>query len=347
MRKMLKFSALLLVLGLVLGLTGCPDDGGGNDDIFKENTSGRLLTDNLGAEDLVLFYNTVRSANLLGGLPGNADKFKIKLPDSNKMYVIYAVRYSDYKGKSSAEVQNIKVIDSALVYSDPLNETSCRIGDPKAGGTAEIKFTNQTIYFVEVGKGSANDENLFYVMRPNSTESVFTTPETDGFTVYMTLNLPIKKNGKITGVQRRFIDEWTDVIVPQTGRVSNVLISNVNIAAAAPNYHEGYLRIVNNSGRGYRVRNGAEAISSTLGFSAIQNGDEQVWELRGENTAPGRPYATFYLEAGSATYNLTISQFHIQNGYKYTLYINPDSAAQKYTISEGTPLDPETEEIVW
>jgi hypothetical protein len=208
-------------------------------------------------------------------------------------------------------------------------------------------FTNQTGYHIEVGKGSAYDENLFYVMLPNSTESVFTMPETDGFTMYMTLNLPMKKNGKITGVQRRFIDEWTDIIVPQTGKVSNILVSNANVTAASPNYHEGYLRIVNNSGRGYRVRNGAEAIASTLGFSAIQNGDEQIWELKGENAAPGRPYAQFNLEAGSAANNLTISQFHIQNGYKYTLYINPDSATEKYTISAGTPLDPEAEEISW
>jgi len=355
MKRMLKFSALALAMMLILGLAGCKDDEPGDDPdkkgdkdvIFDENKSGKLLTTNLGSEDLVLFYDTVRSANLMGGLPGNSNQFKMKLPASNRLYVIYAVKYSDYKGKVSAEIQNIKVLDSALVYSDPLNETSCRIGDPKAGGTAEIKFTNQTSYFIEVGKGSANDEDLFYVMRPNSTDSVFTTPETDGFTMYMTLNLPMKKNGKITGVQRRFIDGWTDIIVPQTGRVSNILISNANVTAAAPNYHEGYLRIVNNSGRGYRVRNGAEAISSTLGFSAIQNGDEQVWELKGENTAPGRPYSTFTLEAGSAANNLTLSQFNIRNGYKYTLYINPDSSAQKYTISEGSALDPEAEEIEW
>jgi len=354
MKKMQKLWAIMLIVGLVFSLAGCKDDDGGDggkdetkDDLFKENASGKLLTTNLGSEDLVLFYDTVRSANMLGGLPGNSNQFKMKLPSSNRLYVIYAIKYSDYKGKPSAEVQNIKVLDSALVYSDPTNETSCRIGDPKAGGTAEIKFTNQTSYFIEVGKNSANDEDLFYVMRPNSTDSVFTMPETDGFTMYMTLNLPMKKNGKITGVQRRFIDGWTDIIVPQTGRVSNILISNANVTASAPNYHEGYLRIVNNSGRGYRVRNGAEAISSTLGFSAIQNGDEQVWELKGENTAPGRPYSTFTLEAGSATNNLTISQFNIRNGYKYTLYINPDSSAQKYTISEGTALDPEAEEIVW
>jgi hypothetical protein len=352
MKNILKFSVLVLAAGLIVGLAGCSDstksDPGGGDDIFKENTSGRLLTTNLGAEDLVLFYDSVRSANLIGGLPANEDKFKMKLPDSNKMYVIYAVKYSDYNGKPSAEIPNLKVLDSALVYSDPVNETSCRIGDPKSGGTAEVKFTNQTNYYIEVMKGSAQDEDLFYVMLPNSTTSVFTTPETDGFTMYMTLNLPIKKSNKIIGVQRRFIDGWTRIIVPQTGQVSNITISSAEVTEMGANYHEGYLRIINNSGQGYRVRNGDTAISSTLGFSAIQNGGEQVWELLGEKDEPGRPYGVFNFEGGSATQNFTITpQFYIRSGYKYTLYLNPAAAQNKYNISEGSAIDPNTEEINW
>jgi hypothetical protein len=323
MKKMMKLSALVLIAGLVFGLAGCGDDEGDKkkDDIFKENASGKLLTTNLGSEDLVLFYDTVRTANLLGGLPGNSNQFKMKLPASNRLYVIYAIKYSDYKGKSAAEVQNIKVLDSALVYSAPTDETSCRIGDPKAGGTAEIKFTNQTSYFIEVGKDSANDEDLFFVMRPNSTDSVFTTPNSDGLLMFMTLNLPMKKNGTITGVQRRFIDGWTKLIVPKPGEPANVLISSTEIIAASPNYHEGYLRIVNNSGEGYKIRNGDYPISSTLGFSALGNGKEEVWELQGENDAPGRPYATLFLQGPSASKNISISQFHIRNGYKYTLYL--------------------------
>jgi len=356
MKRLLKISVLLLAMGLVFGLIGCEEEeNDDNDDIFKEKSDGRLLTDNLGSEDIVLFWDSVRASNLLGGLPANADNFRIKLPDSNRLYVIYAVKYSDYKGKSGNEIANIKVLDSALVYSDPLNDTDCRIGDPKSGGTAEIRFTNQTNYFIEAGKNSAGNEDLFYVMRPNSTDSVFVQPESAGYTMFMTLNLPMKKNGKITGVQRRFIDAWTDIIVPQTGTVSRVTISNANVTDLTPNYREGYLRIVNNGGRGYRVANGANYIQSTIGFSAIQNGSEQVWELEGDNHDPnnpnineqGRTYASFILEAGSATNNLNVSSFKIINGYKYTLEIHPDGTNPKITISAGTPLDPEAEEISW
>jgi hypothetical protein len=349
MKRLLKISVLLLAMGLVLGLMGCDEEEGndGNDNIFIEKGDGKLLTDNLGSQDLVLFYDSVRSANLLGGLPANADNFRIKLPDSNRLYVIYAVKYSDYKGKPANEIANIKVLDSTLVFSDPIDDTSCYIGDPKSGGTAEIRFINQINYYIEVGKGSAGNEDLFYIMRPNSEGSVFVQPESAGYTLYMTLNLPMKKNGKITGVQRRFIDAWTDIIVPQTGTVSRVIISDTNVTDLTPNYREGYLRIVNNGGRGYRVANGGNFMSSTLGFYAIQNGGEQVWELLGDNNDPGRSYTQLKLDAGSAIYNLDVPSFSIRNGYKYTLEIHPDGTNPKITISAGTPLNPDEEEISW
>jgi len=354
MKKSLKFAVLLAAL-LIFGIAGC-DNGSTGDretevDIFKEKSDGRLITDNLGSEDLVLFWNIVRPANLLGGLPANADNFRIKLPESNKLGVVYAVKYSDYQGKSANEIPTIKVLDSTLVYSDPTADTSCRIGDPKSGGTAEVRFINQTNYYIEVGKNSSGDEALFYVMKPNSIDSVFVQPESAGYTMYMTLNLPMKKNGKITGVQRRFIDAWTKIIVPQTGRVESVSISSAEVVDADPNYREGYLRIVNNGGRGYRVYNGSQPIPSTIGFSAISNGDEQVWELLGDNyvddVTAGRTYAQFYLEAGQAANNLNVPSFKILNGYKYTMEIHPDGTNPKVTISAGTPLDPDEEEISW
>ena len=346
MKKITGFLMFLLAVCLILAMTGCKTeaDEGGRDSIFTEKTTGRLLTTNLGAEDLVLFYDTVRSANLLGGLPGNANRFQIKLPDSNKMYVIYAVKYSDYKGKSSAQVQNIRVFDSTLVYSDPVNETTCRIGDPKLAGEGELKFQNQTSYFIEVGDGSPSDEDRFFVMRPYAEDSIFVMSKSDGYKLCFTLILPMKKNGKILGTQRRFIEEWGDIFNPGKGRVENVLISNAAVTAATPSYREGYLRIINNSGRGYRVRNGTEIINSTLERSAISNGEEMVWELLGDADSPGKPYAQFKLEAAQAANNLNISEFHIQNGYKYTLTLNANSA---YSMSAGSALDPEAEEIIW
>jgi hypothetical protein len=349
MKKLLKISAFVLIFGLALGLAGCPDKDKDPpvDDIFQEDTSGRLLTTNLGAEDLVLFFFSVRGANLIGGLPANANRFKMKLPDSNKMYVIYAVKYSDYKGKSTAEIANLKVLDSALVYSDPVNETSCRIGDPKAGGEGKLNLRNQTNYYIEVGDGSPNDEDIFFVMRPYADDSVFVIPRSEGYRLCFKLILPIKKGGKIIGTQRQFINNWTRQVSPQKGEPDSVTIDSTGIASVKPNYQEGYLRIINNYGDGLRVNNGSMPIESTLERNMIRNGEEMVWELQGNADAPGRPYAQFNLQASQVENDVNPTQFHIRNGYKYTLTINPFNTTPKYNLSEGTPLDPEAEEITW
>ena len=355
MKTMLKFSTLVLIAGLIIGLTGCPtknddgkNNGGGEDDaIFKENAAGRLITANLGAEDLVLFYDSVKNANLLGGLPANADQFKIKLPDSNKMYVIYAVRYSDYKGKSSAEIPNLKVIDSTLVYSDLTEETGCRIGDPKSGGEGEFKFRNQTNYFIEVGDDSPSESARFFVMQPYGDASVFVEERKDGYRLCLTLFLPMRKSGKIIGVQRQYVDKWTKKWDPRKGGPEEVTVSPELLVELKPNYEDGYLRVINNYGEALSVRNGSTPKESTIGKTIIKNGEEQVFEFSGNNDTPGRPYAQFRFVAGQIANDIAISEFYIQNGYKYTLTLNPASSTPKYTISEGTPLVPNAEEITW
>jgi hypothetical protein len=208
----------------------------------------------------------------------------------------------------------------------------------------EIKFENQTNYFIEVVDGSQNDEDRLFVMRPHTVDSIFVVSKNVGYNLCFTLILPMKNNGNIFGVQRRFIEEWSDTCNPRKGAMIHISISNTAVAAATPIYREGYLRIINNSGRGYQVKNGSEIIYSVLERRVIQNGEEMVWKLSGDDTAPGRPYQQFKLEAAQAADNLAISEFHIQNGYKYTLTLNSNST---YTMSSGTPLDPEAGEIAW
>jgi hypothetical protein len=86
MQKQRWFFKGILVLLLILGilLTGCLTEAGGGDNkddsLFSEKADGKLLVNNTSADDLVLFYDTVMSSKLLGGLPGNASGHRIKLP---------------------------------------------------------------------------------------------------------------------------------------------------------------------------------------------------------------------------------------------------------------------------
>jgi len=88
MRRLKKFSALLLAAGLVFGLTGCdqPNNGGGGggrtwiDDIDWRNhgpANHGFITDNLSAHRLVTFHGHVHPNTVLGGVPPNADNHGI------------------------------------------------------------------------------------------------------------------------------------------------------------------------------------------------------------------------------------------------------------------------------
>jgi hypothetical protein len=280
----------------------------------------------------------------IGGLPANASGHRIKLPSTasgGEFVVIRAVKYSDYNGTPAGQIANLKVVDSAFAYSDPVNNTSVDIGNPNLGGNAEIQFNNQTGSWIEVGKGSSSIEDRFYVLKPNSNSSVFVNPEKDGFPLYYTVHIPMKKSGQIIGVQRSYFD--ADRYDPQPGAPAVVTITATGQQAIIPFYREGYVRILNNSGRGYTMTNGSTTLYSTLQVSSVASGKEQVFELLG-GSGEGQNYQQLKLIAVQAQYNKDIPTFKVINGYAYTVEI---TANGEVTISEGIKLDPEQEEISW
>jgi hypothetical protein len=335
--------ALLLVLGALL--TGCPtdvdDDSGNNDALFTEKADGKLLVNNTSGDDLVLFYDIITSPRLLGGLPANASGHRIKLPSpgaGGEFVVIRAVKYSDYNGTPANQIANLKVVDSAFAYSDPVNDTSVDIGNPNIGGDAEIQFKNQTGSWIEVGKGSPNDR--FYVLKPYSESSVFVTPDKDGFPLYYTVHIPMKKGGQIIGVQRSYVG--ANRYDPNPGEPAVVTITATGEQAIIPFYSAGYVRILNNSSYGYTMTNGSTILYSTLQVSTVASGKEQVFELVG-GAEEGKNYEQLKLIAVQSRYNKDIPAFKVKNGYAYTVEIGKNG---EITVSEGIKLDPE-EEIPW
>jgi hypothetical protein len=326
------------------------DDGGAKDKtedipLFTEKADGKVLGNNTSTDDLVLFYDALLSSRVIGGLPANAKGHRMKLPSSGsggEFYVIRAVKYSDYKGKPAGEIANLKVVDSAFVYSDPNNDTSFDIGNPNFGGSVEIQFKNQVSNWIEIGKGSPAIEDRFYVLKPDSEGSVFVTPEKDGFPLYYTVHIPIKKSGQIIGVQRSYFD--ADRCDPQPGQPAIVTISSTGEKAIIPFYREGYVRVINNYERGYTMTNGSTVLYSTLRVSIIAAGKEQVFELLGAE-GEGQNYEQLKLVSVQAQYNKNIPALKVKNGHAYTVEIN---ASGEVSISDKViELNAEEEEIQW
>ena len=124
---MRKVSTLFMILIIGVMFISCDsttenneiDVNNNSNNIFEQNFDGLLLVTNNDDEDLVLFYDFVQSANLIGGIKGGAIKHRVKLPETEKMYVIYAVKYSEYETVDESEISNLKVVCSTLIYSNP------------------------------------------------------------------------------------------------------------------------------------------------------------------------------------------------------------------------------------
>jgi hypothetical protein len=351
MKEKYKFFGVLLVMALVL--MACPTSAGDDDSkgagdkdtLFAEKGDGKLLVSNTSGDDMVLFYDTVQSNKVLGGISGNRNEHRIKLPSSGgtgAFYVIHAVKYADYKETPASEISNLKVVDSAFAYSDPNNDTSIQIGNPGLGGTAEIIFTNNTSSYIEIGDGSPHVEDRFFVLRPNSSnQKIYVNPRNDGYSLYYTVYIPMKKSGKIVGVQRSYVDAV--LVNPRPGVPATKAINSTGMDAIIPDYRQAYVRILNNYTRGYWLENGSERLYSTLQYSIVAEGDEQVFEIDGGD-GEGQTYSQLKLTTNVAGAEIAIPSFRVKNGFAYTVEI---TAIGAITISSGIQLDPENEDIPW
>ena len=348
---MKKLLSVLIALTMAFSFIACKNDEDNDNssssasasaEVFKEQSDGLLLVTNTSQQDLALFHDSVSAANFMGAIRGGVAKHRMKLERGGQLYIIHAVKYSDYEKAKTSSVSGLKVVDSTLVYSDAVQDTSCSLGLAKYSGDCEIRFQNQTPYYVEVGKGSANDEDMFYTMKPNSTESVFVDYDKNGYVIYMICNLPIKRNNKIIGVQRKFVENWADILMPTPDKVTGKTISKTAVQTYSY-YTDGYVRIVNNFSSGFIVRNGETQLDSTLGHGALGSGNDEVYQLAG--TSEGKNYSQIRLFGAGESNNKVIPAFSVKNGYKYLIEIKSDGTITTKEI--GAISEDEEEDLTW
>lgn len=149
---------------------------------------------------------------------------------------------------------------------------------------AEITFKN-------TGKANLtlDSESISIVGANADNFSIETFPDRNGYILYMICNLPIRKNNKIIGIQRKFVEDWADVIMPTTSTVTTQTISRTAVQTYSY-YTDGYVRVVNNYSRGFSLQNGTTMLYSTLDHGALASGADEVYQLAG--TSDGRVFST-------------------------------------------------------
>lgn len=211
------FGLIIVMLVMLLGCTEVTEDNNESKDIFEENSDGLLLVTNKGNEDLVLFYDSVCSENLIGGIKAGAVNHRVKLPITYlayvEAYIIYAVKYSEYETADKSALSNLKVIGSKLIsyYNE---EISCEFNTEHTGD-CEVVFSNDTEYCVEIGNGGTNRQDVLCVIPPYSKESIFV--KEDEYTFYIILNnIVAPGNYGVQCIQRLFSNDWVEKICPAT-----------------------------------------------------------------------------------------------------------------------------------
>lgn len=213
MRKF--FGLIIVMLVMLLGCTEVTEDNNEIKDIFEENSDGLLLVTNKGNEDLVLFYDSVCSENLIGGIKAGAVNHRVKLPTIYlayiEAYIIYAVKYSEYETVDKSALSNLKVVGSKLIsyYNE---EISCEFNTEHTGD-CEVVFSNDTEYCVEIGNGGTNRQDVLCVIPPYSKESIFV--KEDEYTFYIIINnIVAPGNYGVQCIQRLFSNDWGEVFRP-------------------------------------------------------------------------------------------------------------------------------------
>lgn len=209
------FGLIIVMLVMLLGCTEVAEDNKEIKDIFEENSDGLLLVTNKGNEDLVLFYDSVCSENLIGGIKTGAVNHRVKLPTIYlayvEAYIIYAVKYSEYETVDKSALSNLKVVGSKLIsyYNE---EISCEFNTEHTGD-CEVVFSNDTEYCVEIGNGGTNRQDVLCVIPPYSKESIFV--KEDEYTFYIILNnIVAPGNYGVQCIQRLFSNDWGEVFRP-------------------------------------------------------------------------------------------------------------------------------------
>ena len=209
------FGLIIVMLVMLLGCTEVTEDNNESKDIFEENSDGLLLVTNKGNEDLVLFYDSVCSENLIGGIKAGAVNHRVKLPIIYlayvEAYIIYAVKYSEYETADKSALSNLKVVGSKLIsyYNE---EISCEFNTEHTGD-CEVVFSNDTEYCVEIGNGGTNRQDVLCVIPPYSKESIFV--KEDEYTFYIILNnIVAPGNYGVQCIQRLFSNDWGEVFRP-------------------------------------------------------------------------------------------------------------------------------------
>ena len=295
MKKILKISVLLLLaVGLVFNFAACdPDPDGNGDDVTVDFTSHQISSirvRNNTNVNLVAFKGLPDNANLLGGVPANANNHGFSRDGFTQSvdFSLTLVTETAYKTAMSAggnqalaSVERFNVIYAFYNHNGTNNNVFAI--NAQSGGVGRLILENPTAWNIEIKNIAFNGPTLGFI---------------GPFTAQQTLNLepgdyifyPVMRRfnpllGQIIDVQPVFPDgviASTPFFRPLQISASAITWNLRDIAqdvSLSMNSGAAFIRVTNNSQAAIQFFNGSTAQQTSMASTFLNPGETMVFQV--------------------------------------------------------------------
>ncbi|MHC6201943.1 hypothetical protein ACYULU_01960 [Breznakiellaceae bacterium SP9] len=322
MKKMLKFSVILLGLALILGLTGCRHGGESDEDYTvnpafngfynypagRVNQGGRLTIRNTVASEALLFTGTVDKDNYIGTV-SSLGSVIVKLPEE-KFYTIIAVEKTNYLERRAQASQF-----NSLTYYSNIQPYTISVSSSSTYGGGNWVFNNNTTFWVQVKKSDLSQN--YAVIAPSAQRVIVPIGIGEIYDYFLYFSKELKYNGKVIALV-----ETTDRSQANTATVSDsspTYTTTINNANMLNSNIKPAVMVINNTGKTVRVyyANSQKTNGAPGGDFVVANGTRQL--VSG-------------FDSGDNTNSISFSTF-AWGGYKAVPINQPMSANKVYEIT--------------
>jgi len=356
MRKILKFSVLLLVTALIVSLTGCPtdpDDGkepgdGDGDGInWETEANGTLTVINNVSKDMVIFVGqTPQASNILGGVRGLTTKtFDISddVEDFNVggYIILRGIALDEYEANKT-NLPSAKIEYSAMATYGQGKKFRAEIS-PNYTGDYAYRVTNLGRIGMELRKDSPDGEKIGYLPSLASNMLLY-ADNTDGFAIYPVFVYYSRSSGQVTTLKPTSQFETISVSPrPATGGQIQAYTLPADQGAtwdsikATLSSPVAYVTVTNNvANQSGRVTiSGTNRINSQNGYDSIGSGETLTYEI--SSTVAGTAQAvvlTYYNQALQIPILKDGATPVLKNGYDYTIAVSGSGqTAESYSVT--------------
>jgi len=354
MKKMLKIPALLLVMGLVLGLAGCPagddDDSKGKEEPNKPVVSGIDYTNNLtnfsiqvkndSQKNLVAFKGPPSSSSLISGIPKTSGVHGLKkdtaLFSSTGDFVLWLITEEDYLANKNnlPSLENRPFTRIYAYYNQNSVNNIVYTISTIIGGNKRIVLQNRTSYNVELRNNGPQGLIIGYTGSQTYNTTFNVEPG-----LYMVFPVFRKYNTALGEIISAFPEYGPGSPLAGTAKFIEFSLDNADSEATidAASFVQGikitagasFLIVQNNNSTGVGLWDGLVRQTTESGGQAINPNRSLLFPIYMNRTDDNK-YAAFETKAqfkiGTSAYQLTVPSFNYENGKIYKIIVSGNGA---------------------